>query len=199
MGFKKRISVPDRADKNYYSNTNIFFKAGYGLPNCTAYAYGRMLENGADYTKLTGNAGDWFKQARNAGYPTGSRPMDGAIACWDDHIAVVEDASRDEISDSAYGTYIFRYYAVDRNYTRAGHKFYGFIYLPIYTPIPDPTPTTGDSVKLKKGAKFYDGTEPKSFVYDRIHKIKSISKDRAVITYNNVVVGAVKLADLIKA
>lgn len=54
----------------------------------------------------------------------------------------------------------------------------------------------GSYVRLKNGAKTYTGESLASFVYTRNHKVKEISGDRAVITYNGVVVAAVKVSDL---
>lgn len=56
----------------------------------------------------------------------------------------------------------------------------------------------GDTVKVKKGAKTYDGGSLASFVYDRNHKVSEISGNRAVITYDGTVVAAVNTKDLIK-
>ena len=55
----------------------------------------------------------------------------------------------------------------------------------------------GSSVKVKKGAKTFTGGNLASFVYDRVHKVKQINVDRVVITYNGIVVAAVKKSDLI--
>ena len=54
----------------------------------------------------------------------------------------------------------------------------------------------GSTVKVKKGAKTYDGNTLASFVYDRKHKVSEISGNRVVITYNGEVVAAVKKTDL---
>lgn len=54
----------------------------------------------------------------------------------------------------------------------------------------------GSKVRLKQGAKTYDGKSLASFVYDRDHVVKEIKGDRAVITYGGVVVAAVRLSDL---
>ena len=59
-----------------------------------------------------------------------------------------------------------------------------------------PVIEVGSSVRLKQGAKYYDGKEPKPFVYNRDHVVKSIGGDRVVITYNGITVGAVHMADL---
>ena len=65
-----------------------------------------------------------------------------------------------------------------------------------------PTPVkkeikVGSTVKLKQGAKTYQGGKLASFVYERNHKVKQINVDRVVITYNNVVIAAVRKQDLI--
>lgn len=57
----------------------------------------------------------------------------------------------------------------------------------------------GSTVTVKKGAKDYNGGTLVSFVYDRKHKVKSISGNRAVITYDGVVVAAVHKDNLILA
>ena len=54
----------------------------------------------------------------------------------------------------------------------------------------------GSKIRLKQGAKTYDGKSLASFVYNRDHIVKEISGDRVVITYGGVVVAAVKLSDL---
>lgn len=54
----------------------------------------------------------------------------------------------------------------------------------------------GSSVKLNQGAKSYTGQNLASFVYDRVHKVSHLKNDRAVITYNSVIVAAVKTSDL---
>ena len=54
----------------------------------------------------------------------------------------------------------------------------------------------GSKVRLKQGAKTYDGKSLASFVYNRDHVVKEIRGDRVVITYGGVVVAAVKLSDL---
>ena len=70
---------------------------------------------------------------------------------------------------------------------------------PEVKPVPAPAVTIkkGDTVKLKKGAKQYNGKSLASFVYNRKHKVKEIKADRAVITYGGVVVAAVNVADLV--
>lgn len=68
-----------------------------------------------------------------------------------------------------------------------------------------PTPTNpenattikvGDKVKVKAGAKFYNGVQPASFVYNTIYDVLSISGDRVVIGIGTATTGAVKASDL---
>ena len=71
----------------------------------------------------------------------------------------------------------------------------------VYTPqvTVEATPAVikvGSTVRVNKGAKTYTGGSMASFVYNRNHKVKEIKGDRVVITYNNVVVAAVKLSNL---
>ena len=40
--FQPRLSAPSRSNSYYNRSLNIFAKTGYGMPNCTAYAYGRI-------------------------------------------------------------------------------------------------------------------------------------------------------------
>lgn len=55
----------------------------------------------------------------------------------------------------------------------------------------------GSLVRVKAGAKDWTGGGLADFVYERNHTVKSISGDRVVITWNGVVVAAVKKENLI--
>lgn len=69
---------------------------------------------------------------------------------------------------------------------------------PTPTPTPEPAPAikVGSIVRLKTGAKTYTGGSLAKYVYLRDHVVSQIKGDRVVITYNGVVVAAVKLSDL---
>ena len=54
----------------------------------------------------------------------------------------------------------------------------------------------GSVVRVKQGAKDYNGGGLASFVYTRNHVVSEVSGDRCVITYNGVVVAAVHKSDL---
>lgn len=55
----------------------------------------------------------------------------------------------------------------------------------------------GDTVRLKAGAKDYNGGGLASFLFNRDHTVAELKGDRAVITYGGEVVAAVKVSDLV--
>lgn len=146
MKFIPRLTAPKKTDENYYSNKNIFYACGYGMPNCTAYAWSRLLElTGKAYDKLCGNAEDWYANASKAGLKTGNTPKLGAIICWKagkvkdgsdgaGHVAVVEEIkSNGDIvtSNSAWkGTefYLKTITKASGYQYSANTQFLGFIY-----------------------------------------------------------------------
>lgn len=54
----------------------------------------------------------------------------------------------------------------------------------------------GSTVRLKAGAKTYEGGGLADYVYTRKHTVEELSGDRAVIAYAGVTVAAVRLSDL---
>lgn len=66
-------------------------------------------------------------------------------------------------------------------------------------PAPAPTPTlkVGSKVKVKAGAKDYNGVQLASFVYGRTYDVIQISGDRVVIGQGGQVTAAVRKKDLI--
>ncbi len=131
--YTPRMTAPYNND--YYTSKNYYYNTGYGMPNCTAYAYGRAYEIlGTQPNLCYGNANLWYDYNRNSGaYPYGSTPKLGAIACWGgNHVAVVEAIQGDTItiSESHYsGTYFdTRNLTVgqESNYVR---NFQGYIYI----------------------------------------------------------------------
>ena len=56
----------------------------------------------------------------------------------------------------------------------------------------------GDTVKVRDGAKDYNGVQLASFVYARNHKVLEVNGDRVVITYGGIVVAAIHKSNLIK-
>lgn len=64
-------------------------------------------------------------------------------------------------------------------------------------PAPAPTLKVGSKVKIKKGAKDYNGVQLASFVYSRVYSVIQISGDRVVIGEGGIVTAAVCKKDLI--
>ena len=143
-GFVPRTSAPT-SDNSYYYVLNPFYKSGYGMPNCTAYAYGRAYEIlGSKPNLSTGNAGKWWWQNKTDGaYKYGNTPRLGAVACWDKydqnqgHVAVVEaiDGSSVTISESHYKSTFFdtRTINSDSSNYLTSMRFLGYIYLGDYS------------------------------------------------------------------
>ncbi len=137
--FTPRTTAPTTSNSYYYSK-NIFYTSGWGMPNCTCYAYGRAYEILGSKPKLsTGNAGGWWLYNKNNGfYPYGQTPKLGAIAVWDKynnngHVAVVEGISGNTItiSESHYGGTFFntRNIKSDSSDYLQSYRFLGYIYI----------------------------------------------------------------------
>lgn len=147
---------------HWYSNGNPYYATGYGMPNCTAYAWGRAWElldpngtgsNKPDPYELPGywDAGIWWTKVDRSVYETGQTPKLGAIACFSHngggagHVSVVEVINNGSIitSNSAYGgTYFYTQTLYEsNNYNWGNYTFQGFIYIPWGSgPVP-PVPT----------------------------------------------------------
>lgn len=146
--FEPRLTDTGIVGSPYYYSLNPFYNAGYGMPNCTAYAWGRFWEESdpdRTYanppTLSTGNAEDWYGYTAD-GYRRGSTPQLGAVACWadgpysgDGHVAIVEQINLDGsivTSNSAWGgSFFYTQTLYPPNYLPAtGYVFQGFIYNP---------------------------------------------------------------------
>lgn len=141
--FEKRLTAPNKNNKYYYSD-NIFYKCGYGMPNCTCYAWGRFYELTGKTPKLcTANAENWYKY--KDGYARGKTPKLGAVIVWSKgvigkssdgagHVAVVEEIYSDGsilTSNSAWNSTNFYTKKIPNTYKLNGYKFEGFIYPPV--------------------------------------------------------------------
>lgn len=144
--YNARTTAPSKSN-NYYYKDNIFYQCGYGMPNCTAYAWGRWYELLGKKPKLyTGNAETWFPKGKAYdGYERGQTPKLGAVACWSKgkvgngndgagHVAIVEKIYSDGsilTSNSAWKGTNFYTKKIAKGYKVNGYTFQGFIYLPI--------------------------------------------------------------------
>lgn len=68
---------------------------------------------------------------------------------------------------------------------------------PKHAPKPEPSLKVGSKVRVKKGAKDYNGVQLASFVYGRTYDVIQISGDRVVIGQGGQVTAAVRAKDLI--
>lgn len=137
--YTARLAPPQGTNKYYFSDINIFYKHGYGMPNCTAYAYGRAYEIlGTTPNLCSGNAGMWYSyNKKHSFYPYGSIPKVGAIACFDSidggagHVAVVEaiDKTTVTFSQSAFSGEMFYTESVNITKPYGNFRFLGFIYI----------------------------------------------------------------------
>ena len=148
MAYTPRLNGDSCYRNPYYNSKNPFYQAGYPMPNCTAYAWGRFWEcadiNG-DFSNRpllsTGDAYQWY--GHSDPYSRGSTPALGAIACYSGgiysgagHVCVVEKDNGDGtwlVSESAWNGYYFRAsHSIQANgdYGYGGYHFQGFIYNP---------------------------------------------------------------------
>ena len=162
--FSPRLSAPSSSNKYYYSNLNVFYKYGYGMPNCTAYAYGRAYEILGSEPKLSwNNAEQWYGYNKaNGYYKYGQTPKVGAIACWSyngggGHVAVVEKVENGQItfSNSAWsGKRFYLSYASTSDKNAGGNSwwnFQGYIYLGDFSGSTSTTQATTKKVTYTTG------------------------------------------------
>lgn len=160
MAYTPRLNSNGMSNNlHWYSNDNPYYATGYGMPNCTAYAWGRFWEvgdplntgaNKPNPNELPGywDGGAWWNRVDRSVYQTGNIPQLGAVICFSDdnggagHVAIVEVINTDGsiiTSNSAYGgTYFYtQTLYVSNNYKWSHYTFQGFIYNPHSD---DPTP-----------------------------------------------------------
>lgn len=130
--YEPRMSAPN-GEPYYTRELNVYAQTGYGMPNCVAYAFGRIYElNGERPLIDRGNAGEWwFINKSNDYYEYGDEPRLGAIACWSRHVAVVEDISESgavTVSESHWGGKYFNTHVYSNMSSHYGQRFYGYIY-----------------------------------------------------------------------
>ena len=147
MDYVMRLTAPDKSNKWYY-DSNPFYAVGFGMPNCTAYAWGRFAEIlGEAPTLSIANAGKWY--AHDDGYERGNKPKLGAVIVWESHpkaqdnrgvghVAIVEEIYADGsflVSESGWKKpKIMWTTKISANCSRKGYIFLGFIYNPAVSP-----------------------------------------------------------------
>ncbi len=167
--FTPRLTSDGMEGAIYWYSGNPFYQSGYGLPNCTCYAWGRFWEisdtsgDGSNRPTLpTSDAGKWFSQV--SGYETGTSPKLGAVICWSDdtggagHVAIVEqimDNGDIVVSQSAWeSTYFWtNTKSAADGYSYNHYTFQGFIY--------NPHVTTGGGSDEPEVPVYYPATQRK--------------------------------------
>lgn len=130
--FTPRLNAPYGI--SYYTTLNPFYNTGYGMPNCTCYAWGRAYEIlGSRPNLCEHGASQWWGYNNSTGaYPSGRTPALGAIACWGRHVAVVEKIEGDKVTISeshASGRYFDTYTLTKGKESSYAGTFYGYIYI----------------------------------------------------------------------
>ncbi len=159
-----RTSAPAKSNKCFYED-NPFYKAGYGLPNCTCFAWGCFYEYSGKKPRLsTSNAENWWGHTSD-GYERGQEPKVGAVACWSKgkvgvgsdgagHVAFVtkvyDDGSIDVCESGWKASKICWTLHLKKGYARSGYKFQGFIYPANASSVVTKKKTSGDSFKEGK-------------------------------------------------
>lgn len=154
--FTPRLTPEGIYQHRYWYSDNPFHQSGYGLPNCTCYAWGRFYEvSGVRPDNLPlSDGGKWYTDASKSGnYALGQTPQLGAVVCYGStsggagHVAIVESINSDGsfvISQSGYHRPVEEYppdttnyfwtSTCDRTSKLAGwmtsYVFQGFIYNP---------------------------------------------------------------------
>lgn len=130
--YEPRLTAPSSSSAYYNRELNRYFQVGSGMPNCVAYAYGRIYEMNGEAPLIThGSAGDWyFINKSNGYYEYGSEPKLGAVACWSRHVAVVEaiDENGITLSESHWHGRYFNTVTYKTLSSHYGQTFYGYIY-----------------------------------------------------------------------
>lgn len=156
MAYIPRLSTqtptPMQGNPWYYSD-NWYYLNGYGLPNCTCYAYGRFNENRNTTQPSVSlrTAKYWWTDPPMDAFERGQTPALGAIACWANpdpsstapgHVAIVEQIHADgsiTISESGWNAWYFHTNTLTRgsgyvaDWMRSSARQYrlqGFFYLP---------------------------------------------------------------------
>ena len=134
----------------YYNKNNPFYAANLGgtnysssykqyvIGNCTWYAYARASEMNGKWinSNFRWSASKWWDiNKQNRYYPYGSTPKVGAIACYSNHVAVVEKVvnGKPYVSESGWKLSSSKPTSASQLYFHYGTPWYsspkGYIYV----------------------------------------------------------------------
>jgi len=167
MSFTPRLNDTGIRNNPKWYSSNPFYQSGYGMPNCTCYAWGRFWEIGdpnnvGEHRPLLslGNGNEWWSYTQD-GYERGQTPKLGAVICFGyasvGHVAIVEEirdgGEQIVTSNSDYnGTFFYTQLLIRKangKYNNGRGDNQGFIYNPYADQPTPPTPT-----ETKKKDKF---------------------------------------------
>lgn len=162
-----RLTDEGMLNNPFWYSDNPFYQSGFGLPNCTCYAWGRLYElNGEAPNTSLGDAQSWFDFNKNNHiYPYGNTAQLGAIICFHNdatggHVGIVEKIEGNTIttSNSAYGGAYFYLQTLEMGSESHGnYTFQGYIYAwNGSTPIP-PIKNKNDLIYLMLSKAFKGG------------------------------------------
>lgn len=185
MKFIQRNTQPLKTNK-YYNKPKAFSSPNLDMwvlgGNCTDYAwcrYREALEDMNGSKNLPTSAADrWYTDAIKKGLKTGQTAKLGAIACFKNHVAVVENlyGNKQVLSAGGYTKlkstrYLFKLKTIGLGATWNGKKFYGYIYPPKDFDEDLPADKCNWKVMDPRYVRVGPGTEY------AIKKVKDLSKD----------------------
>jgi len=148
QNFTPRMTAPDANDPRF-TTYNPFWGVGLGMPNCTAYAWGRAYEILGHAPQLNrGHSRYWFTNGGpfrnpNDRFARGQTPRLGAIAVWGTssagggHVSVVEYVFPNGSFITSGSVFRGTFFYTQLN-TSLPADFQGFIYLGDFTYAPTP-------------------------------------------------------------
>ena len=86
VAYTPRLTMGDIYNSPYYTTWDAYYVSGVGMPNCTAYAFGRWNEltdtRQLHYNYPIHDGCDWYPDGIALGFQGGMIPALGAAACW---------------------------------------------------------------------------------------------------------------------
>lgn len=208
-GIKKLVWSTSKSDRvNHKNGCNMTVHRDYANKACPGdYLYNRHGEIAAEVNRRLGVAVE-EEQNTQSGEKSLYRVQLGAFEKKDNATTFAA-----KLKKEGFDTYIVqigKYYkvqvgafAVKKNaeallekLQKAGHDDAFLTYSGTTSSTAAQTIKVGSKVRVKSGAKTYNGGSLASFVYTRDHIVKELSGKRAVITYGGTVVAAVNVDDL---
>lgn len=179
MSFSPRKIAPSSTNK-YYIPINKGGYNKYSEQSYISYAYGRFMEE-AQLTSCNLPIYDWYNKATL--YPRGNTPKVGAVACWSEDVAIVEEVYADDSILISHGGTRFFLSTLKKPYNE-GQEFLGFIYNPALTAkdnvisVKDTSNLNGYTnaqlVEMVLAGKFGNGAKRRAALGDRYAAVQAL-------------------------